>query len=56
MKTNKNKLVSFQEHLDKEYRAKGIRKRKKLEQGFQALYNVAGIENEEKNLALHSGI
>ena len=36
MKTNKNKLVSFQDHLDKEYGPKGSKKREKFEQGFEA--------------------
>jgi HTH-type transcriptional regulator / antitoxin HipB len=36
MKTNKNKLVSFQEHLDKEYGPIGTKKRDKFERGFEA--------------------
>ena len=36
MKTSKNKLVPFQNHLDKEYGPKGTKKRNKFEQGFEA--------------------
>ncbi|MCF1716713.1 helix-turn-helix domain-containing protein [Flavihumibacter sp. RY-1] len=36
MKTKKNNLVSFQEHLDKEYGVKGTKKRDKYEQGYES--------------------
>ncbi len=36
MKTNKQTLVSFDDHLDKEYGKTGSRKRDKYEQGFEA--------------------
>ena len=36
MKTKKNNIVSFQEHLDKEYGVKGTKKRDKYEQGYES--------------------
>lgn len=36
MKTKKNNLVSFQEHLDKEYGVKETKKRDKYEQGYES--------------------
>jgi len=36
MKTKKNKIVRFEEHLDKEYGKRGTAKREKYEQGFES--------------------
>jgi HTH-type transcriptional regulator / antitoxin HipB len=36
MKTKKNKIVTFQEHLDREYGKRGAKKREEYEQGFEA--------------------
>ena len=35
MKTMKNKTISFQEHLDREYGKRGTRTREKYEQGYE---------------------
>lgn len=35
MKTRKNKIVKFEDHLDKEYGKRGTSKREKYEQGFE---------------------
>ena len=36
MKTKKNKLITFDEHLDSEYGKRGTARREKYEQGFEA--------------------
>lgn len=36
MKTKKNRIVRFTDHLDKEYGKRGTIKREKYEQGFEA--------------------
>ena len=36
MKTKKNKVVKFEDHLDKQYGKRGTAKREKYEQGFEA--------------------
>ncbi|MCX6243627.1 MAG: helix-turn-helix transcriptional regulator [Bacteroidetes bacterium] len=36
MKTKKNKIVTFEEHLDREYGIKGTSKREKFEQDYEA--------------------
>lgn len=36
MKTKKNKIVRFEDHLDKEYGKRGTAKREKYEQGFES--------------------
>jgi DNA-binding XRE family transcriptional regulator len=36
MKTKKNKVIKFEDHLDKEYGKRGTSKREKYEQGFEA--------------------
>ena len=35
MKTKKNKLITFDEHLDSEYGKRGTARREKYEQGFE---------------------
>lgn len=35
MKTKKNKIVTFQEHLDGEYGKRGSKRREKYEQGYE---------------------
>lgn len=35
MKTKKNKIVKFEDHLDKEYGKRGTAKREKYERGFE---------------------
>ncbi len=50
MKTNKNKVVTFQEHLDREYGKHGTTSREKYEQGFEAFkLGVMLQELREKN-------
>ena len=36
MKTKKNKIVTFQDHLDRHYGKRGTKRREKYEQGFEA--------------------
>ncbi len=36
MKTKKNKITRFEDHLDKEYGKRGTAKREKYEQGFES--------------------
>jgi HTH-type transcriptional regulator/antitoxin HipB len=36
MKTKSNKIVTFEEHLDREYGKRGTLEREKYEQGFEA--------------------
>ncbi len=36
MKIKKNKIVKFEDHLDKEYGKRGTAKREKYEQGFES--------------------
>jgi DNA-binding XRE family transcriptional regulator len=36
MKTRKNRIVRFEDHLDKEYGKRGTAKREKYEQGFES--------------------
>lgn len=36
MKTKKNKIVRFEDHIDKEYGKRGTAKREKYEQEFEA--------------------
>ena len=36
MKTKKNKIMTFQAHLDREYGKRGAKRREKYEQGFEA--------------------
>ena len=36
MKTKKNILISFEEHLDRQYGPRGTRKREKFERGYEA--------------------
>jgi len=36
MKIQKNKIVKFEDHVDKEYGKRGTAKREKYEQGFES--------------------
>ena len=36
MKTRKDNILTFQEHLDKQYGKRGTKKREKYEQGYEA--------------------
>ena len=36
MKTKKNKIITFQDHLNREYGKRGTKRREKYEQGFEA--------------------
>jgi HTH-type transcriptional regulator / antitoxin HipB len=36
MRSKKNKIVTFQEHLDREYGKRGTKRREKYEQSFEA--------------------
>ena len=52
MKTKKNKIVRFEDHLDKEYGRRGTPKREKYEQGYEA-FKLGVILQElrkEKNM------
>lgn len=50
MKTKENKIVTFQEHLDREYGKRGTKRREKYEQGFEAFkLGVMLQELREKN-------
>ncbi len=52
MKNTKNKITTFEEHLEKEYGKKGVRKRDKYEQGYEAFKLGVMIQElrKEKNL------
>ncbi len=52
MKNTKNKVTTFEEHLEKEYGKKGVRKRDKYEQGYEAFKLGVMIQElrKEKNL------
>jgi len=50
MKTKKNKIVAFQDHLDSEYGKRGTRRRERYEQGYEAFkLGVMLQELREKN-------
>jgi len=52
MKSTKNKITTFEEHLDKEYGKKGVRKRDKYEQEYEAFKLGVMLQEmrKEKNL------
>jgi ribosome-binding protein aMBF1 (putative translation factor) len=52
MKNTKNKITTFEEHLVKEYGKKGVRKRDKYEQGYEAFKLGVMLQElrKEKNL------
>ena len=52
MKTKKNKIVRFGDHLDKEYGKRGTSKREKYEQGFEAFKLGVMLQDlrKQKNL------
>ena len=49
MKTNKNKLVSWDEHLDKKYGTKGTETRNKYEEEFEAFKIGVIIQEARKH-------
>jgi HTH-type transcriptional regulator/antitoxin HipB len=52
MKTKKNKIVRFEDHLDKEYGKRGTAKREKYEQGFESFKLGVMLQDlrKQKNL------
>jgi HTH-type transcriptional regulator/antitoxin HipB len=52
MKTKKNKIVRFDDHLDKEYGKRGTAKREKYEQGFESFKLGVMLQDlrKQKNL------
>ena len=52
MKTRKNKIVRFQDHIDKEYGKRGTAKREKYEQGFESFKLGVMLQDlrKQKNL------
>ncbi|SRR5437762_12143332 len=49
-KAKKNKIVTFQEHLDRQYGKRGTKRREKFEQGYEAFkLGVMLQEFREKN-------
>jgi HTH-type transcriptional regulator/antitoxin HipB len=45
MKVQKNKVVKFEDHLDKEYGKRGTVKREKYEQGFESFKVGVRLKN-----------
>jgi DNA-binding XRE family transcriptional regulator len=52
MKTKKNKIVKFEDHIDKEYGKRGTAKREKYEQGFESFKLGVMLQDlrKQKNL------
>jgi len=52
MKTKKNKIVRFADHIDKEYGKRGTAKREKYEQGFESFKLGVMLQDlrKQKNL------
>jgi DNA-binding XRE family transcriptional regulator len=52
MKTRKNKIVRFEDHIDKEYGKRGTTKREKYEQGFESFKLGVMLQDlrKQKNL------
>jgi HTH-type transcriptional regulator / antitoxin HipB len=52
MKTKKNKIVRFEDHIDKEYGKRGTAKREKYEQGFESFKLGVMLQDlrKQKNL------
>lgn len=52
MKTKKNKIVRFGDHIDKEYGKRGTAKREKYEQGFESFKLGVMLQDlrKQKNL------
>jgi len=52
MKTKKNKIVRFEDHIDKEYGKRGATKREKYEQGFESFKLGVMLQDlrKQKNL------
>jgi DNA-binding XRE family transcriptional regulator len=52
MKTKKNKIVRFEDHIDKEYGRRGTAKREKYERGFESFKLGVMLQDlrKQKNL------